>query len=208
MNLSNRLLEQRKIKGISQEELANEIGVSRQAVSKWESGQSVPDIEKLLCLSDFYNVSLDYLVKGIPSNNAQRSYDLRIFSIIATAINILGLITSIIIWNQYQVEMAVAVGLALIVIGLSIYFIGYYLCTNKTSKIQAKFWIINIWIIALIPYSLIVNFVQAIIFRYSIIIRPTIELGNSIIIYLILWIMYTIICVLIDKIIAKKMLNK
>lgn len=43
----------KEIKGISQEELADKVGVSRQAVSKWESEQSTPDLEKIIIMSDF-----------------------------------------------------------------------------------------------------------------------------------------------------------
>ena len=48
MNISDRIQELRKAKGISQEELADKMEVSRQAVSKWENGQSVPDLEKVI----------------------------------------------------------------------------------------------------------------------------------------------------------------
>ena len=48
MSIADRIQTLRKSKGISQEELADKIGVSRQAVSKWESGQSAPDIEKII----------------------------------------------------------------------------------------------------------------------------------------------------------------
>ena len=54
----------RKKMGLSQEELANKIGVSRQAVSKWESGQSMPDLDKIVALSDLFGVSTDYILKG------------------------------------------------------------------------------------------------------------------------------------------------
>ncbi len=53
----------RKKNNLSQEELAEKIGVSRQAISKWESGTSLPEIEKLISLSEYFNVSIDYLVK-------------------------------------------------------------------------------------------------------------------------------------------------
>lgn len=46
-----------KSKGISQEELADKVGVSRQAVSKWESEQSTPDLEKIIIMSDFFGVN-------------------------------------------------------------------------------------------------------------------------------------------------------
>ena len=48
--------------GMTQEKLADAIGVSRQAVQKWESGVAVPDLEKLIKLSKYFNVSLDALV--------------------------------------------------------------------------------------------------------------------------------------------------
>lgn len=53
----------RKEMGLSQEELADRIGVSRQAMSKWESGQSYPELDKLIVLSGILNVSIDELVK-------------------------------------------------------------------------------------------------------------------------------------------------
>lgn len=59
MNLPKRIQAVRKAKGISQEELANVIGVSRQAVSKWESGQSVPDLDKIIALSEYFELSTD-----------------------------------------------------------------------------------------------------------------------------------------------------
>lgn len=63
MAISNRLYELRRKSGLSQEQLAEQLNVSRQAISKWESGQSVPESEKLLLISDYFKVSLDYLMK-------------------------------------------------------------------------------------------------------------------------------------------------
>ena len=57
MNIADRIQHLRKSRGISQEELAEQIGVSRQAVSKWESGQSTPDLEKIILLSDYFDVA-------------------------------------------------------------------------------------------------------------------------------------------------------
>ena len=48
MNIADRIQDLRKQKGYSQEELADKVGVSRQAVSKWESAQSMPDLEKII----------------------------------------------------------------------------------------------------------------------------------------------------------------
>ena len=63
MALSEKLYALRKERGLSQEQLAEGLKVSRQAISKWESGQSLPESDKLLALSEYFGVSLDYLLK-------------------------------------------------------------------------------------------------------------------------------------------------
>lgn len=63
MILADKIIKERKKLGLSQEELAEKMNVSRQAVSKWESNQSVPEIEKILQLSELFGVSTDYLLK-------------------------------------------------------------------------------------------------------------------------------------------------
>ena len=64
MGFPEKLYELRKAKGLSQEKLAEALGVSRQAVSKWEGGQATPDADKLLAISAYFGVSLDALLKG------------------------------------------------------------------------------------------------------------------------------------------------
>lgn len=54
----------RKLKGLSQEQLAQELDITRQTISKWELNQSTPDIDYLLRLSEYFEVSTDYLLKG------------------------------------------------------------------------------------------------------------------------------------------------
>ncbi|MEK5477157.1 helix-turn-helix transcriptional regulator [Paenibacillus sp. FSL R5-0407] len=66
MNFADKLQSYRKQKGMSQENLAEVIGVSRQAVSKWESGQSYPEMDKMIALSELFHVTIDHLVKDIP----------------------------------------------------------------------------------------------------------------------------------------------
>lgn len=62
MELNEKLTQLRKKKGITQAELAEDMQVSRQAVSKWESGSSIPSIENLRGLSELYSVHVDYLL--------------------------------------------------------------------------------------------------------------------------------------------------
>ncbi len=63
MILADKIIQLRKKNGWSQEELAEQMGVSRQAVCKWEGAQSIPDINKLIQLSQLFGVSTDYLLK-------------------------------------------------------------------------------------------------------------------------------------------------
>ena len=63
MILADKIIEERKKNGWSQEELANKLGVSRQAVSKWESSGSIPDLQRILQMSELFGVTTDYLLK-------------------------------------------------------------------------------------------------------------------------------------------------
>ena len=63
MILADKIILLRKRKGWSQEELAEQLGVTRQSVSKWEGAQSVPDIQKIIQMSEIFGVTTDYLLK-------------------------------------------------------------------------------------------------------------------------------------------------
>ena len=62
MQFSEKLSQLRRKAGLSQEQLADRLGVTRQSVSKWESGTAVPELGKLIALSELFEVSVDYLV--------------------------------------------------------------------------------------------------------------------------------------------------
>lgn len=76
MNLNEKIYKLRKEKGLSQEGLAEQVGTSRQAISKWENNQGYPETEKLLLLSNIFEVSIDYLLKDdkITTNIDDNSY--------------------------------------------------------------------------------------------------------------------------------------
>ena len=63
MNLSEKIFNERRKLGLSQEQFAEKMQISRQAVSKWESGQSTPDLDKIVLMSQIFGVSTDYLLK-------------------------------------------------------------------------------------------------------------------------------------------------
>ena len=68
IEIANRLVTLRKKNGLSQEELADKIGISRQAVSKWERAESSPDTDNLIALARLYGVSLDELLESSPES--------------------------------------------------------------------------------------------------------------------------------------------
>ena len=100
MTIADRIQNLRKTRGISQEELADRIGVSRQAVSKWESQQSTPDVEKIILLSEYFGVTTDYLLKGIEplAQEDGRNNNVHTMNLVATALDLLGIVISWYFW--------------------------------------------------------------------------------------------------------------
>lgn len=68
MKFNSKLYELRKQEGLSQDELGSKLHVSRQTVSKWELGETTPELEKLVALSDLFHISLDELVLDVKNN--------------------------------------------------------------------------------------------------------------------------------------------
>lgn len=62
--ISTRIVSLRKDAGLSQQQLADDLNLSRRAISLWETGRRTPDIQSVLLLAGYFQVSLDYLVKG------------------------------------------------------------------------------------------------------------------------------------------------
>lgn len=71
MNLAENIKKLRREKRLSQEQLAEMLNVSRQAVSKWESGKTYPDIENLILLKDIFNLTLDDLIINEDKNKSE-----------------------------------------------------------------------------------------------------------------------------------------
>ena len=74
MNISEKIISLRKNRGWSQEELAERLSISRQSVSKWESGSAIPDVDKIILLSEIFEVSTDYLLKSKEKENINESF--------------------------------------------------------------------------------------------------------------------------------------
>jgi transcriptional regulator with XRE-family HTH domain len=159
MNISNRIQNLRKVRGISQEELADKIGVSRQAVSKWESEQSTPDLDKIIIMSEYFDVTTDYLLKGIknPKQVDDKNNNLitgQILYIASTAFLAIGLLSAFGSWYSGQSAESIWGSMIIQVVGIVGYFIG-----QIVSKAKASFTIkwFNIIITLFIPISLLVS---------------------------------------------------
>ncbi len=205
MNIGERIQKLRKESGMSQEELADVIGVSRQAVSKWESGQSLPDTEKIVLMCEHFSVSADYILRWTESKTDRR-YSSRIFTAAATALNFAGLIVSVAVWIERQTVFAAAIGLMLTAIGCALFAIGQ-ICGEKSKNDAADFFKINIWFLTLIPFSCIFNALQEISygsFSPSFFISPLPRFGNSVKAYMIFWVLYFVICAAADIFISKR----
>lgn len=157
MTLSNRIQKLRKKKGISQEELAHCLKVSRQAISKWESNQSLPDIDKILQMSEYFEVTTDYLLKGIESSTQAKINGQELY-IGSTMMNLIGLILTILLWKEYQNSLCAIPVFLFQTVGIAMVWIGYTKAYGNDKKVLIKkFWSTNIWLIVLIPYLLVTN---------------------------------------------------
>lgn len=85
MNFAEKLLVLRTQSGYSQEALAEKLNVSRQAISKWEIGTTLPETEKVIAISDFFEVSLDYLLKDHIRSDSNESLDRMVLKFLGSA---------------------------------------------------------------------------------------------------------------------------
>lgn len=85
MNFAEKLLKLRTQYGYSQEVLAEKLNVSRQAVSKWELGTTLPETDKVIAISDFFAVSTDYLLKDNFQLNNSESLDRIVLKFLGSA---------------------------------------------------------------------------------------------------------------------------
>lgn len=203
MNIADRIQQLRKSRGLSQEELADKIGVSRQAVSKWESAQSAPDLEKIILLSDYFDTTTDFLLKGIPPvQESDRKGSAMVFSVIGTVLNAIGLISSVGIWIEQQRLYAVSLGLAAMLIGTGAFLAGQFLNTGDKARARRLFLLPNVWILLFIPLSCCFNLLNG--FRKGAFlgwIAPIPLPAGSLRAYGRYWILYIAICAAIDMLI-------
>ena len=208
MDIADRIQNLRKSRGISQEELADKIRVSRQAVSKWESKQSTPDIEKIILLSDYFETTTDYLLKGIePVGESGKQRSAVLFTVAGTVLNAIGLVSSVFIWLERQTVYAVGVGLAIMLLGTGIFLAGQFTGTKDKARARRLFLLPNVWILPFIPLSCCFNVLDGLAGGFWGQLATLPLLGNSVRTYLLFWAGYIFVCVLADILIVWKARN-
>lgn len=160
MTFGGKLQLLRKQKSMSQEQLASQLTVSRQAISKWELNSSLPDTENLIKLSKLFGVSIDYLLNDNMENNSD-IYDVKINEnyikteihtktslIIGIGILLIGFLISFIGWRTYQTEIAVGIGIIVQICGIIIFELmqSRYSISTKLN-VKRRFYSISLWII-------------------------------------------------------------
>lgn len=198
MNIADRIQSLRKIKGVSQEELADQIGVTRQAVSKWESEQSMPDMEKVILLSDYFEVTTDYLLKGIesPKENKKAKSIGAIFNIVATTLTVIGAVIAIFLWIGEPKTGIIVAGMVFIALGIMIFAVGQSQLEGREKKLRmCQFWKINVWWIAFLGLSLLYNILVAqLLAPFPMIFsNRLIEFGIFVVVYVVVCVRTTIV---------------
>lgn len=145
MLLGEKLRKLRIARKLSQEQLADELRVSRQAISKWELGESIPDTENSISLSKFYGVSLDYLL--LDELNVSNELEIKRqphSSVFVLGISglIIGLIVSFILWITYQSMLMVSLGLIIQIVSVTLVLVKQ---SELPTKLQRLFLMISTW---------------------------------------------------------------
>ena len=139
MDLGHRIKNEREKLNLSQDELAQRMDISRQAISKWETGKSYPDIEKILKLSDIFNLSLDELVKG--DKNFQENLikegrtSMSGLAILGYVLIVLGVIVGIWGGAQFPINLMNSDFMSFLVSGLVLLTVGLAIIRNIPSWI-------------------------------------------------------------------------
>lgn len=165
MTLGIKIQNLRKKAQLTQDELAEELDVSRQALSKWENDLANPDIEKVVLMSILFSVSTDYLLKNeiTSSENLEASISSKTLFLtpqniflVSTLIIFIGALISIgsmadgALYIYWQLGKGVF-GIAIQIVGL-----GLFSIVNNTLNFEkhwkSKFWIVNLWLISILPH--------------------------------------------------------
>ena len=146
--LADRIQQLRREHGLSQEQLAEKLNVSRQAVSKWESAQAQPELDKIIALSELFCVTTDYLLKGsrgtppeagpAPARRLDAAFASRVLYLAALFFLGVGLVCALAAWHEKQTADCIAGGMVVQGIGVVCYGVGRMLSQARPARWMAK----------------------------------------------------------------------
>ena len=146
--LADRIQQLRREHGLSQEQLAEKLNVSRQAVSKWESAQAQPELDKILALSELFCVTTDYLLKGsrgtppeagsAPARRPDAAFASRVLYLAALFFLGVGLVCALAAWHEKQTADYIAGGMVVQGIGVVCYGVGRMLSPARPARWMVK----------------------------------------------------------------------
>ncbi len=174
MPLSQKIQTLRKERNLTQEALADQLNVSRQALSKWELGVSTPEADKIVQLSEFFNVSTDYLLKDVEVNQSTKKSinNPHVIILLSTALSLIGLIIGFAMGLDgasifYMSFTNVSIGLIFQVWAvLAFEILLSSLSKSKHTPTRSIFYGLNTWIITLIPIILFFGSFDKLIFFF------------------------------------------
>ncbi len=179
MSLGEKIKELRKSRGMSQEELAEQINVSRQAISKWELDASLPDIDNIVQLSRLFAVSIDYLLlekdeaavsgaaisrdetagdKDAAEAAVERARQSRM-QVICIGLCVIGLLFSVTVWFTWQTLITVMLGVLLQVVAIGIFELSLSKSSGEQRRSQRqRFYSLAPWLILPFPVKFGVDY--------------------------------------------------
>ena len=135
MSLGQRLIELRKSKQLSQEEVADKLNVSRQTISKWETDSSTPDFDKIIPICELYGISSNELLKGEKEEKAHKRIGGIVFSIFLYFAAVAWIMTSV---AALDFDPVISSAIFLLICGVATCIIIYSLIVYKKKKTEEE----------------------------------------------------------------------
>ena len=224
MPLNEKIQSLRRERGLSQEELAITLGVSRQAVSKWELGDATPDTDKVIALANYFGVTTDYLLRDLAPETApaqQRAPSAQkrfapMLLCIGWCGSALGL--CLLLYGQYFAanDWPRLIGLMLLVL-FAILPLGSSLMLRQEDEQAGRaflrqFWRVNIWLVTPVPLiwlggsSILAHFISSELAEHlwSALPEPLWALGRLAVFAALPIALYVAICLLVTFLLRKK----
>lgn len=172
MELKDKLLKLRKDNHLSQQQIADQLNVSRQSISKWELGESQPDMHNIIMISEIFHVTTDYLLKDSEEQSHETKQQAPIFLVVGTLIVLLGAIVGFMLWRYYDNSVSLLCGLSLQIIGCALF--EYFALKEHDENSQKNFFCINIWLLSWLPikyfteYTVTYSYIETFLWRTGI----------------------------------------